>query len=105
MSNRYWVDVYGRKHMNHGEYQHSLKAASLQGLWYLIGDASNAIKASPHNHNCGYYADEINYARAEIGKRNQQQPSLLWIQQWSPMGNAYPFETGEGGWDGPPDWT
>jgi hypothetical protein len=57
------------KHMDHADYQRKLKTYSVHQLEFVIRDAQEAIRANPENPNNGYYADEVNYAAAEIRKR------------------------------------
>lgn len=55
--------------INHTEYPKRLKHLSTAALWYIIKDASEAIRVNPAGHKAGFYADEISYASMELKKR------------------------------------
>ena len=57
------------KKMNHAEYQKKLRKVSVEALHYTIKDANEASQANHENENCGYYQDEVIYARAELARR------------------------------------
>ena len=59
------------KVMDHGEYQRRLRSKSLSELLWIIKDAGAAAAAMPDNPNCGFYLDEVSYARMEIQRRQK----------------------------------
>lgn len=59
------------KTMDHGEYQRRLRSKSVSELLFIIKDAGAAALAMPDNPNCGYYLDEVSYARMELERRKK----------------------------------
>lgn len=57
--------------IEHASYSRSLRHKSSDSLRYIIRDAREAIDASPTGHKASYYADEINYAAAELRRRGE----------------------------------
>jgi len=57
------------KQMNHGAYKSAMKSKTIAQLRYIARDAYDAMVAMPNNPNAGYYADEVNYATAELAAR------------------------------------
>lgn len=46
-----------------------MRTLDADALRFIITDATGAIEAMPNGHKAGYYADEINYAAAELKRR------------------------------------
>jgi hypothetical protein len=57
------------KVMDHTGYPKKLRSKTDAELRYTIKDAQEAQQANPTNVNCGYYADEVCYAAAELRRR------------------------------------
>jgi len=59
-------------HIDHKSYAARVRGLSIAALRYAIKDAQAAIKAHPHGHKAGYYADEINYCASELSRRTRR---------------------------------
>lgn len=57
------------KKMDHTAYPKMCRTISDAELRYIISDCRAALAAMPNGENAGYYADEINYAAAELNRR------------------------------------
>ena len=55
--------------IDHINYPKSLRRKSETELRFIIDDCREALKENPENPKAGYYADEINYAAAELKRR------------------------------------
>ena len=60
------------KVMDHVAYPKSLRRKCLESLRFIIEDCRESIRVNPTNPNNEFYQDEINYALAEIKRREDK---------------------------------